>query len=433
MQENNTVNNTESNTESNKDTEIETIDNFDQMECLCGHDGNLLKGIYSFGFERPSPIQIKTIIPMNKGHDIIAQSQSGTGKTGAFGIAILSRIDVRQNYPQAIILVNTRELASQIHHVLTNLSIFMNIKINLCIGGNYGQGVFDNMQMSYKSHILVGTPGRVVDILERDKKKNFRNKFRLIDRLKMLVLDEADVLLRSDFVDQIHKIITMIPGTSQICLFSATFPKDVIQVTEHFMRNPIEILLEREEMNVNLIKHYKVNAQMEIHKFSILIDLYQKIDICQAVIFTNSINKAFELGDDFIKAGYSVGIMHAKLSDIERVEVLKKFRLTMTRVLIATDLISRGIDVQQVGLVINYDMPNNPELYIHRVGRSGRFGKSGVAINLITESYSDKNRIRNVEHSFNIKILDLPDLQEVNHYLTGINGYRYIEMSQKEN
>jgi len=386
-----------------------------------------------FKFEHPSKIQAQTIEIIQAGKDLIAQAQAGTGKTGAFSIGILTRIDPEKKFPQAIILANTKELATQIHYVISSIAMYMNIRITLCIGGLVGKNVSSNLYESNSSHILVCTPGRIVDLLERDENKNDTRK--LLDGLKTLVLDEADVLLKDDFIEQIEKIIKRIPGNSQICLYSATYNEEALYVTKKFMNNPIKILVEREKLNVEKIKHYKVNAQFEEYKFDILLELYRNINICQAVIFVNSINKAEELSEKLSQKGLKVGTIHGKLSDIERIDILRNFRKSQIRVLVTTDVLARGIDVEQVGLVINYDMPYEQETYMNRVGRSGRFHKLGVAINFVTGDrydrtkicYHDDMKIKTVETSYRIKIIDLPPLIKVNEYLTGIDGYNFTE------
>ena len=412
------------------DYQIMDFDNFDDF-LYEYHNGNLIRGIYEYGFERPSPIQSKAIKPICDGRDVIAQAQSGTGKTGAFVLGALSRVDPISKYPQIVMIANTRELATQIYNVVKNLSIHLNINISLCIGGQGGKDVMSNLHDAYESHILVGTPGRLVDLIERDERRH--NKSKLLDRLKLLILDEADILLADDFINQIQTIIRIINKESQICIFSATYPPHILSLTEKFMNNPVRILVEREKVSVDVIKNYYVDSQYEDNKYDILVELYQKVSVCQAVIFVNSINKAIEVSERLKQDGHSVGTIHSKLDDSERSDILKGFRLTQTRILVATDIISRGIDVQQVGLIINYDIPYEAEQYIHRVGRSGRYGKLGVAITLVTNHRADIGRMTQIEKKYGIKFTSLPSLDTVNNYLTGLKGYNYIDISKQEN
>lgn len=404
---------------------------FDDIECLQTEDGDLLRGIFAYGFERPSLIQSRTVSLINSGVDIIAQSQAGTGKTGAFTIGVLSKINRKIESPQAIIIANTRELSEQIKHVIDNISKYMKIKITLCVGGrklNTRENIFE----AKNSHLLIGTPGRLIDMIEKDSKSTHKKK--LLDNVSILVLDEADALLKRDFVDQTKVIIQSISNKTQIVIFSATYTKDVLELTSNFMDNPVTILLERDKLSLDLIKNYYVNAHYERYKFDILMELYQNINICQAIIFVNSRNKADEISDRLRRNGHMVSTMHAGLTDIERIDILRDFRNTQTRVLVATDIISRGIDVEQVGLVINYDIPDKTDLYIHRVGRSGRFGKSGIAINLLTyakhnDGKTDSDYLKTIEQEYKIQIGELPQLNTLNHYLTGANGYNALNLN----
>jgi translation initiation factor 4A len=382
------------------------------------HEGNLIKGIYAYGFEKPSPIQAKTIVPICDGVDIIAQARSGSGKTGAFVIGTLARVNIEEQFIQAVIIANTKELASQIFHVFKNIGNSINVKLSLCVGGS---DTSSNLKEAYESHILICTPGRLFGLIEKDM---FRKpKIRMLDRLKLLIIDEADLLLGKNFIEQTKNIITNIPKKTQICLFSATYAREALELTREFMNKPIKILIEAEKISVEAIKNYYINVGEEDNKYSIILDFYQKISVCQAVIFVNSIEKGVDLAEKLVNNGYPVGLLHSKLEDEKRLDVLKKFRLTQTRILIATDLISRGIDVQQVGLVINYDVPGKIEQYIHRVGRSGRYGKLGVAITFVTDDNYDVEKMKNIQKIYKINFEELPTLDNVNKYLTGSNGF----------
>jgi translation initiation factor 4A len=275
----------------------------------------------------------------------------------------------------------------------------------------------ESLRDALQSHVLIGTPGRIFDLIERDQYKKSRTK--LMDKLKILILDEADILLAGNFVEKIKNIIKSVPQSTQICLFSATYPPQVLELVDDIVNNPVKILVENEKISVASIKNYYVQAQYERFKYEILIDFYKNISICQAVIFVNSVKRAMDVGDMMSRDGHSVGIIHSDLSDLERAKILKDFRTGQTRILVATDIISRGIDVQQVGLIINYDVPQNPEQYIHRVGRSGRYGKTGVAITLVTCSRYDEEHMINIENTYKIKFAELPELDDVNKYLTG--------------
>jgi len=405
-----------------KDYQQLDYSSFDDFLCEY-HEGNLLKGIYAYGFEKPSPIQSKAIEPICDGVDIVAQAKSGSGKTGAFTIGVLARINPKDKYIQAVIISNTKELAIQIYHVVKNISSFMDIKICLCIGGSE---THTNLKEAYQSHILVCTPGRLAGLIQKDIKdiadNRRKTRTRMLDRLKLLVIDEADLLLGRHFLDQTKNIITNIPKKTQICLFSATYSRDVLELTREFMNRPVKILVEAEKVSVDAIKNYYCNSE-EDEKYSNLVKIYQTVSLCQAVIFVNSIDKGTDLAERLIKNGYPVGLLHAKFDDEKRSDILKKFRLTQTRILVATDLISRGIDVQQVGLVINYDVPNKIEQYIHRVGRSGRYGRLGVAVTFVTNDPYDIDKMEHIEKVYKLEFEKLPDLDRVNEYLTGIKKF----------
>jgi translation initiation factor 4A len=395
------------------------------------HNGALLKGVYEYGFEKPSVIQAKCMKPIADGRDLIAQAQSGSGKTGAFVIGALMKVNPELRAPQAVILANTRELASQIRDVTYELGKFIGgeksrLKITLCVGGIQQEHnrTENNLRDALVSHILVCTPGRLNGLLKVSKN--------MLNNLKILIFDEADQLLSQDFLEQIQNIIKVIPKSTQICLFSATTQTQNIQNTKkYFMSNPVELYIDKEKIKVDQIKNYVIDAEKENNKYPILVDLYKNINICQAVIFVNTVDKASELASRLRRDGHSVGLIHRKLTDVERMETLKRFRKTQTRILVATDVVARGIDVQQVGLVINYDVPFGEgfmEQYIHRVGRSGRYGKLGVAINILTNDKSEWYRVKDISKKYNIKFADMPSLEEVNYYLSGVNGYNFKEI-----
>lgn len=391
-------------------------------------EGNLLLGIHGNGLERPSPIQSKTIVPILKGRDVIAQAQAGSGKTAAYLIPSLAKIDTSHKYPQVIILGNTRPLATQIHYNATQIGVKLienyGMKIGLCIGGTPNRDSKSSYEDFTDHHMLIGTPGKIISLSNFDKK----TKNKLLDKVKLLILDEADILLKNEFALQIQKIVKKIPKTAQICLFSATYPQEVIKLTNQFLINPLKILIENEKISVEGIKNYWVNVFKEDYKYDNLVDIYKKVSVCQAVIFVNSVRKAMQLSSTLTSAGHSVGVLHSDMDEIDRAITLTEFRKTQVRVLVATDLISRGIDVQQVGLVINYDVPHDADSYIHRVGRSGRFGKLGVAITFMVRSSHDIQKMDEIEDKYKIQFEQLrnaSDIEKVNNYLTGVKCKTY--------
>lgn len=389
------------------------FNSFDDMDFL---NYDLMRGIFDYGFQNPSNIQNLTIKDIFDGYDIIAQSQSGTGKTGAFTIGALSIINPSQNYPQVLILATTRELATQIHFVISNISKFMNIKIGLAIGGT--QIINDSHRDRYKHirscHVIIGTPGRVFDYIER---KAFNPK-----KLRMFVMDEADALLKNDFVEQVQKIFNELDEACQVIIFSATYTDDILEIADSITSEPKKkILMKYEDLTVELIKQYKVDVQRDNFKYSTLADLYTKLQIGQCIIFVNSINTANYLEKKLTNDGFGVSKIHGELESNIRNSVLKDFRTGLTRVLIATDVLSRGIDVEQIGIVINYDLPKDYSQYLHRIGRSGRFGKIGVAINFVTKN--DYETIKNIENHYKIKIIDMPSPETINNFLSGVGGH----------
>ncbi|GEM09679.1 ATP-dependent RNA helicase, EIF4A3 [Rhodotorula toruloides] len=328
---------------------------------------DLLRGIYAYGFEKPSAIQQRAIAPVIKGRDVIAQAQSGTGKTATFSISMLQSIDSSVRDTQALVLSPTRELATQIQN-------YMNVSCHACIGGtSIGE---DIRKLEHGQQIVSGTPGRVFDMIKR---RHLRTR-----NIKMLVLDEADELLNRGFMDQIYDVYRYLPPQTQVVVLSATLPHDVLEMTTKFMTDPIRILVKRDELTLEGIKQFFVAVEKEDWKFDTLCDLYDTLTITQAVIFCNTRRKVDWLTEKMREANFTVSSMHGEMPQKERDSIMSEFRSGSSRVLITTDVWARGIDVQQVSLVINYDLPSNRENYIHRIGRSGRFGRKGVAINFVT-------------------------------------------------
>jgi len=371
----------------------EIFDNFDKMSIK----EDLLRGIYAYGFEKPSAIQQRAIVPLASGRDIIAQAQSGTGKTATFTIGILQRIDVTVNITQALILAPTRELAQQIQKVVLHLGDYQGVKCHSCIGGTRIRDDITTLQSGV--HIVVGTPGRVYDMLYR----------RVLNptEIKIFILDEADEMLTRGFTDQIYEIFRYLPKDTQVGLFSATMPPDALSITEKFMNSPLQILVKKDELTLEGIKQFYINIEKEEWKLSTLCDLYEELNIAQAVIFCNTRRKVDFLTEKLREKEFTVSSTHGDISQRERDVILSEFRSGSSRVLITTDLLARGIDVQQVSLVINYDLPKNTESYIHRIGRSGRFGRKGVAINFVT--LDDGAALKSLENFYNTQIEEMPN------------------------
>lgn len=372
--------------------DVKVVSNFSDM----GLKEDLLRGIYSYGFEKPSAIQQRAILPIVKGRDVIAQSQSGTGKTAVFSIGILQSIDISLLQTQALIISPTRELAEQTQKVLLALGDFMNVKCHACIGG---KNLADDIRtLDQGVHVVSGTPGRVLDMIKR---RNLRTS-----QIRMLILDEADEMLNKGFKDNIYDIYRYLPPHTQVVLVSATLPNEVLDITKNFMNNPIKVLVKRDELTLDGIKQYFVPVEKEEWKFDTLCDLYDSLTITQAVIFCNTKRKVEWLGEKMREANFTVSTMHGGMPQKERDDIMIKFRSGESRVLIATDVWGRGLDVQQVSLVINYDLPSSRELYIHRIGRSGRFGRKGVAINFATNE--DLSVLADIEQYYGTEIDEMP-------------------------
>jgi translation initiation factor 4A len=375
--------------DTNWDEAIETFDNMELRE-------ELLRGIYAYGFEKPSAIQQRAIKPMLMGRDVIAQAQSGTGKTATFSIGILQQVDNGLAECQALVLAPTRELAQQIVKVMIALGDFMSVRIHACVGGTAVRDDIRTLQNGV--HVVVGTPGRVYDMINR-------RALRLADT-KIFALDEADEMLSRGFKDQIYDVFKFLPEQVRVALFSATMPLEVLEITSRFMQEPIRILVKKDELTLEGIKQFYIAVEREEWKLDTLCDLYETLTITQAIIYCNTRRKVDWLTDGMTQKDFTVSAMHGDMDQKERDIIMREFRSGSSRVLITTDLLARGIDVQQVSLVINYDLPTNRENYIHRIGRSGRFGRKGVPINFLTSG--DVRYMRDIEAFYNTQIEEMP-------------------------
>jgi translation initiation factor 4A len=371
---------------------VQAVESFDAMDL---HD-NLLRGIFAYGFEKPSAIQQRAIKPMTQGRDVIAQAQSGTGKTATFTVGVLQLLDPAVAECQALVLAPTRELAHQIVKVVMALSDFMHVTVHACVGGT---AVRDDIRiLQAGAQIVVGTPGRVHDMINR--------RALGLDALKIFALDEADEMLNVGFKDQIYDVFKFLPENVQVCLFSATMPLDILEITTRFMRDPVRILVKKAELTLDGIKQFYVAMEREEWKLDTLCDLYETLTITQAIIYCNTRRKVDWLTESMTAKDFTVSAMHGDMDQRERDIIMREFRSGSSRVLITTDLLARGIDVQQVSLVINFDLPTNRENYIHRIGRSGRFGRKGVAINFLTPP--DVRFLKDIETFYGTQIVEMP-------------------------
>lgn len=374
-------------------TLLNEVNTFDELNI----DERLLRGIYSMGFEYPSAIQRKAIPNMLEHDDLIAQAQSGTGKTATFLISAINKIDLDIKKPQVIVICPNRELAHQIYFNFNGLNSFYKASGALIIGGTLVEDNFKDLDNG--AQFIVGTPGRIYDMMKRYVLKT--------EDLKCFILDEADEMLSKGFKDQLYEIFQFIPKECQICIFSATMPQSALEITEKFMRNPRKILVKADEITLEGIMQFYLGVQHENWKLATLYDLYERLSLKQTIIFTNSKRKADWLKEKLEEEKFTVSCIHAGLSQIQRDKTMKDFRIGSTRILISTDIISRGIDIQQVEIVINFDVPRHIETYIHRIGRSGRFGRKGYAINFVTEK--EFIQLDRIQKYYSTNIEALPD------------------------
>lgn len=374
--------------------ELRMYESFDEM----GLTDELTRGVYSYGFENPSKIQKLAIVPMSKHTDILAQSQSGTGKTGAFTVGSLSIVDTSIKAPQVLVICPTRELAQQTERVARALGTYMGLKVLSATGGNQLRN--DISALKAGAQFVVGTPGRIFDLIRRGDLS--------VEHIKYVILDEADQMLEDLFAEQIKAILdNKFPSNTRLALFSATMPQNVIEIAETYLNNPVRILLPPDEVTLEGIKQYYVGCEREDWKLPILLDLYQQIAVNQALIYVNKRQKAEWLAKQLSAQGFTLEYIHGEMEVGERKKRMEDFRSGQVRVLISTDLLARGIDVQQVSLVVNYELPMQRENYVHRIGRSGRYGKKGVAINLV---YGDEiNTLKEIEKHYSTVVSELPE------------------------
>lgn len=382
----------------NNENNIEVYETFDSMNLK----DNILRGIYSYGFEYPSEVQKRGIVAVIDGKDSIIQAQSGTGKTATFSISLLSKVTEEEKI-QGIIISPTRELASQSFKVISSIGQYTQTSISLCIGGD---SVISNIEdiANKNPQIIVCTPGRILDLID---KRGLKTK-----DIKTLIVDEADEMLSRGFKEQMYLIFQKMPEDLNISLFSATIPQEMFEVTGKFMRNPLKILIKNENLTLEGIKQYFIKLQRPEYKLDVLIDLYQYISVSQTIIYCNDKRRVDFITKKMTSQGFTVSSIHGNMDSKDRIDIMNSFRSGETRILISTDLLARGIDIQQISLVINYEIPLSKENYIHRIGRSGRFGRKGVAINLI--SRYEINRLKEIEEFYSTQIEPLPaDVAEI--------------------
>ncbi|XP_045532383.1 ATP-dependent RNA helicase me31b isoform X1 [Pieris brassicae] len=356
----------------------------------------ILMGIFEKGWEKPSPIQEASIPIALSGKDVLARAKNGTGKTGAYCIPVIEQVDPKKDCIQALIVVPTRELALQTSQICIELAKHTDIRVMVTTGGT---NLRDDIMRIYQNvQVIIATPGRIIDLMDKQVAK--------MDQCRMLVLDEADKLLSQDFKGMLDLVISRLPKERQILLFSATFPLSVKQFMEKHLREPYEINL-MEELTLKGVTQYYAFVQ-ERQKVHCLNTLFSKVQlqINQSIIFCNSTQRVELLAKKITELGYCCYYIHARMAQAHRNRVFHDFRAGLCRNLVCSDLFTRGIDVQAVNVVINFDFPRMAETYLHRIGRSGRFGHLGIAINLIT--YEDRFALHRIERELGTEIKPIP-------------------------
>ncbi|EDW52376.1 ATP-dependent RNA helicase me31b [Drosophila sechellia] len=368
----------------------------------------LLMGIFEKGWERPSPIQEAAIPIALSGKDVLARAKNGTGKTGAYCIPVLEQIDPTKDKIQALVMVPTRELALQTSQICIELAKHLDIRVMVTTGGTILKD--DILRIYQKVQLIIATPGRILDLMDK--------KVADMSHCRILVLDEADKLLSLDFQGMLDHVILKLPKDPQILLFSATFPLTVKNFMEKHLREPYEINL-MEELTLKGVTQYYAFVQ-ERQKVHCLNTLFSKLQINQSIIFCNSTQRVELLAKKITELGYCCYYIHAKMAQAHRNRVFHDFRQGLCRNLVCSDLFTRGIDVQAVNVVINFDFPRMAETYLHRIGRSGRFGHLGIAINLIT--YEDRFDLHRIEKELGTEIKPIPKVIDPALYVANVGA-----------
>lgn len=401
---------TQTNNSNSSSYEIIEIKSWDELPI----SEDILRGIYAHGFEKPSPIQSKAILPIMQKKDVIAQAQSGTGKTAAFTVGALSRIDTNKNTTQVLILSPTRELSKQTTDVIKKIGSTMNgLRVELHVGGTPTNSTLtptpsdsslrdminaEDETPTKNPHIVTGCPGRVFDMIKRRKI--------IVKNISLFILDEADELLSSGFKDQIYNIFQYLKNDVQVALFSATLPFHLSNITSKFMRDPVNIQVKAEQLTLEGITQYFVAVENDTQKYETLKDLYSFMCVSQCIIYCNSIKRVSDLYHSMVADGFPVCCIHSSMDKVARDDAYTEFRNGKYRVLISSNVTARGIDIQQVSVVINFDLGNCIHTYLHRIGRSGRWGRKGVGINFITRH--DITKIKEIEKFYSTEIKELP-------------------------
>jgi superfamily II DNA/RNA helicase len=358
----------------------------------------LLRGVFNYGFEAPSNIQSSAIPLIITGKDVIAQAQSGCGKTGAFAISSLQTVDVSKKETQVLIIAPTHELVKQIAMVTENIGGNMEgLVVKTLVGGTSIQK--DAADIKNKPpHIIVGSAGRIYDMIQRRKVN--------VNTVKLFVLDEADEMLARGFKDQIYHIFQHFNEDVQVALFSATVPDEMLTIANKFMRDPVKITIEKEKLTLACIEQFFVALRNDDAKYEMLKNLFDTLTVNQCIIYANSVGRVTELYESMIRDGFSVCCIHSSMKKEDREKAFFEFRKGAYRVLISSNVTARGIDIQQVSTVVNFDIPGCVHNYLHRIGRSGRWGRKGLAINFITRR--DIAMVKKIESHYAFEMKEMP-------------------------
>jgi len=393
MSTENELNSATSNKEDVFDSSYE-ISSWDELDI----DPNILRGIYAYGYEKPSPIQRKAIRPIIAGKDIIGQAQSGTGKTATFSIGALSTLRLSEQNTQVLVLSPTRELTMQTAKVFESIGCMMpGLKVQTAFGGSI---VEESNGFSSKNvpHVLCGCPGRVFDMIRRDRLS--------CKNLRLVIIDEADEMLSAGFKEQVYGIFQNFNNDIQVALFSATLPPNIFAITDKLMRDPVSICVKAEQLTLEGISQFYVAVDDDRQKYATLKHIFSYLTVSQCIIYCNSVKRVADLYEAMREDEFPVCCIHSNMDKPAREASIADFRNGKSRVLISSNVTARGIDIQQVSIVINFDVPKDVHTYLHRIGRSGRWGRKGVGINFITRR--DITKLKEIEQYYSSEIREMP-------------------------
>lgn len=382
----------------------------------------LLQAIEKVGYENPSPIQAESIPLLLDGHDLLGQAQTGTGKTAAFALPMLANIDVEANYPQLLVLAPTRELAIQVAEAF---QVYASFSKKIRVLPIYGGQSYDNQirQLKRGVQVIVGTPGRVIDHIQRKTLK--------LDQLKFLVLDEADEMLRMGFIDDVELILSHAPKERQTALFSATMPPQIKKISQRYLNNPKHVKIESKVSTAPSIRQRYCQVAGH-HKLEALTRILEVEQFDGVIVFVRTKTATLELADKLSARGYDVEALNGDIPQKSRERTVERLKSGNIDILIATDVVARGLDVERVSHVINFDIPYDTESYVHRIGRTGRAGRSGDAILFI--SHREKRLLFQIEKATNQKIdqMAIPSISDINESRLGRFKTSVIEATKDD-